>query len=479
MIFRMLKRHWPVGAVLLITLYSLLPALERDLWFDEALTLMNFAMLPSATEIYRQYVIPNNQILHTILLHMYLVLTPETLDFTFFLRLLPCLTALATLALLYGRFRVRFGSRVLLPLMTALAVSLPFQNYGTALRGYMLSALLVLAATDCALTFARCGDRRSWLGWFLCSFAAIGTIPTNLLALAGAVLYALPLCGPDCYRRKRFWIMAATPVTAFALFYLPIVRQLLQASRLGEGWHDGMAALGATYAALIVAFAMLLVPVILGASLLLGRPGYNWTFSARAAILLLPIPACLLLPVAPFPRVFFVLWPLWLLLGAGAIKRLVAWQARHRRRWSANTFLFALTAATCVWGVVEHNSGVKTAFSRRFGGAMGDDYFLPYYMREDFRPRRLMSELVRRIPVMPEAVYLSFSADPWALMFYGSLAGWNGDIWRFDGPRGRIRQLPEGVPVILHTADPPEPVGERFFRRLTPILTEGRNTVYR
>lgn len=110
---------------------------------------------------------------------------------------------------------------------------------------------------------------------------------------------------------------------------------------------------------------------------------------------------------------------------------------------------------------------------------MGDDYFLPYYMREDFQPRRLMTELIRRTPVMPEAVYLSFSADPWALMFYGSLAGWHGDIWRFDGPRGRIRQLPEGVPVILHAADPPEPVGERFFRRLTPVLTEGRNTVYR
>ena len=114
MIFRMLKRHWPVGAVLLITLYSLLPALERDLWFDEALTLMNFAMLPSATEIYRQYVIPNNQILHTILLHMYLVLTPETLDFTFFLRLLPCLTALFWSLLSTSGFRVCRSGGVIL-----------------------------------------------------------------------------------------------------------------------------------------------------------------------------------------------------------------------------------------------------------------------------------------------------------------------------------------------------------------------------
>ncbi len=478
MTLRFLKRHWTLAVTLLIAAHGLAACANRDLWFDEALTLMNFAMLRSAGEIYRQYVIPNNQILHTMLLHLYLAATPEKLDFTFFLRLLPCLTALGTLALLYALFRARAGSVTLLPLMTALAVSPPFRNYGTALRGYILSAFLLTASVHFALSFAGRGGLRNWALWFLCSLAAVGTIPSNLLALFGAVLYALPLCGTGCLRRKRTWILAATPAAAFAVFYLPIGRQLLQVFRLREGCRDGTAALTMTYAAAAVSFAVALIPVAIGAALRARGGRRAGLFAVRALIPLLPVPACLLLPVAPFPRVFFVLWPLWLLLGAGALRRLRAWMIRRRRRRTADAAALALTAAACLWGLALHDGGVGNFLSERFARGMDDDYFSPYYMRGEFRPRRLMSELAGRVPDAPEAVYLSFKADPWALMFYGTLAGWSGDIWRFDGPRGQVRRLPPDAPVILHADDSKEAAEIRFGRRLTPALTEGRLTVY-
>ena len=43
--------------------------LNRPLWFDEALTILNFALMEDPAAIYRNYVIPNNQIVHPILVH--------------------------------------------------------------------------------------------------------------------------------------------------------------------------------------------------------------------------------------------------------------------------------------------------------------------------------------------------------------------------------------------------------------------------
>ena len=72
--------------LLLICTLSAEALLNRPLWFDEALTVLNFALLETPDKIYHSYIIPNNQIVHTILLHWWIKL------FSFdFLRLLPLL----------------------------------------------------------------------------------------------------------------------------------------------------------------------------------------------------------------------------------------------------------------------------------------------------------------------------------------------------------------------------------------------------
>ena len=55
----------------------LLPYAARPLWFDEALTVLQFAVLPSAGAIYHAYVIPNNQIIHTVLVRFFLENAPS------------------------------------------------------------------------------------------------------------------------------------------------------------------------------------------------------------------------------------------------------------------------------------------------------------------------------------------------------------------------------------------------------------------
>ena len=454
------------------------PYLNRDLWFDEALTYLHFARMDSPASIYFGYYIPNNQILYSIALHYWSMLLPGGTDPVVWFRLLSFLFAAATLLLLYRMFRVRMGGgAILLPVLVALAASVPFLVYATALRGYMLSALLVTLALDAALGFAARPEWKRAALYALWSLAAVATIPSNLLALGGVALYALPLFGPRFYRRRAFWALAAIPPVMFAAFYGPIYDRLLGCMALHEGWPDGGRALLAVYAAFLFAFAMLLLPGT-GSLLAFDRPRYRWVRLARALVWLLPVPAALLLPVAPFPRVFFPFWPLWTLLLAAGIRDLTALHCRRSGRWNFRVWIGALTVAAVGWSFVAQQPAVRLMASRRFGGAGADDYFYGYYLRAEHRPGETAAWVADHSGGRPQSVYASFAADPWPLLFYLTASGVELKEFRFDGPRGPVAALEPGMLVILRADEPAEAVAKRFRRRLVPAYSNANHGVY-
>lgn len=453
------------------------PYLNRDLWFDEALTYLHFAQMDSPGEIYTGYFIPNNQILYTITLHYWSMLLPEGVNPVIWFRLLSFLFAAATLLLLYRRFRVRLGGgAILLPVLVALAASVPFLIYATALRGYMLSALLITLALDAALDFAGGPNWKRAVRYTIWSLAAVATIPSNLLALGGVVLYALPLFGARFYMRKAFWTLALLPLLMFALFYLPIYKCLLGCMALREGWSDGFLALLAVYGAFLYSFAMLLLPSS-GVALAFDREKFQWTRLARAAIWLLPLPA-LLLPVAPFPRVFFPLWPLWALLLAGGVRDLTALNCRWRRRWNSRVWIGGLVVIVLGWSVLAQQPALRLMFSRRFGDAGADDYFYGYYLRNEHKPSETATWIARHVDGRPMSFYSSFSADPWSLLFYLFNSGVDVREFRFDGPRGPVAALEPGMLVILRSNESASAVEKRFRRRLSPIYSNDNHGVY-
>lgn len=452
--------------------------LNRDLWFDEALTYLHFARLDSPLEIYRSYYIPNNQILYTVALHYWSMLMPGGIDPAVWFRLLSFLFAAATLFLLYRLFRVRMGGGgILLPVLLALAVSVPFLIYATAVRGYMLSALLVTLALDAALNYAGKPDWKRGGLFALWSLGVVATIPANLIALGGVVLYALPLFGRRFLRRPAFWILALIPLLAFAAFYGPIYDKLLACMALKEGWSDGLRALYAIYAAFLYSFAILLLP---GAGMLLAldRLGTRRVFPLRVLIWLLPIPMALLLPVAPFPRVFFPLWPLWVLLLAGGIRDLTALNCRWRRRWNCRVWLGGLAVVALCWGFAAQRPLPRLIFSRGLGGADRDDYFYGYYLRNEHKPSETAAWIARHADGRPQSVYASFAADPWPLMFYLFHSGVEVKDFRFDGPRGPVAALEPGMLVVLRADESAADVEKRFRRRLTPFHSNGNHGVY-
>ncbi len=453
----------PVVAMLVIS-----PAfLVRQLWFDEALTVLNFACLDSPLAIYRNYVIPNNQLLFTILIHGWIRLVPDGFPLDLWLRMPSLICAVALLVYIARRFGGMCGSLPLAIALTALATGTPFLVYATAVRGYMLSALLVMAALGSALDCAASDSRWPLFRYALFSLGAVATIPSNLAGLAAAVLFALPSFGNAFWKKWRFYYLATIPVLMLLAVYMPIYSRFRAVMRLGEGWRDGTASLWCILAAVIYTFAMLLVPAS-GALMAFIRKRYKFIRTSRAVIWLLPLPAALLLPAAPFPRVYFPLFPVFALLIAGGIRDLSARNIRLRCRWSAAAWFGSLVLLAVAWGWYSTSSAeLRLAMSRRFGGRLGDDFFYGYYLRPDHAPLEV-GEVLRTFGIGD--VYFSFLSDPWAVMFYHRLSGGEAR-YLFDGPRGVVSTLPTGALAVLRRDESPDEVARRFGRRLV-LITE-------
>ena len=403
------------------------PLLARDLWFDEALTLLHFALLPSVPAIWKAYVIPNNQLLHTVLLHFWMPVTDGWLPLNEGLRLMPLLTTLILILVLWRGFVRSCGWAALAVTVTAWILSPPFALFASSLRGYMLAALAVTAALLAARRWAVVGGWLAAAGFFAAAFAGVAAVPTTLPGIGAALLLAFADRRP--WRNRRFWAAAGLALAAFGACYGGIATAFLAVCRLGEGWHNKWAACGAIGLAMLSALG----PVLAVAGFFYLRrlrkrrlPGDIW----RLCIWLAPVPACLLLPVAPFPRVFWCFFPVWVVLAARGLRPFFAWARRCHRQWQAAA---CLLIAVVAWGATM-NDGAAWISDRLIGG--DDDFFAPYYRRADFQPSALMAQIRQRYAAAGNdhpVLYASFAADPWALYLYGRMTGME---IRFDGPRG-------------------------------------------
>ena len=445
------------------------PWLWRDLWFDEALTVMNFAVFPPL-EIYRNYAIPNNHIVYSLVLHFWLDLLPSGWPVDVWIRLFSMITGIAVLAV-FCRMRIGAGRWWPVVIGLALAAAPPVLTYGTAARGYMLGAGLVLAALAGLRRGLYCGSLTGWLVYAASSALALGAAPTNLAALAGAALLLVPRRRSGV-RWSRLAAAGLIPLLAGAAFYLPIVDRLLAASRLGEGWPDPAAAAAAWSLTALISLAVFL-PAALGIFRFDRR-----RLAAHLLIWLLPLVAYALLPTAPFPRVFFPCLPV---LGLALAREGFRWGASLRRRCrtgllrrSRTMLLWGLTATAA--GLISGSVAVRSWVSPFCGGAYGDDFFSGYYLQPDFTPSATAGQLVN---TAPGPVYLSFNADPWAVSFYARLMGMEPERLVFNSPRVRVTRLTRGWRAVLRRDEDPEAVGRSFQCRLIPESDLGFHRIYR
>ena len=445
------------------------PYLMRQLWFDEALTVLNFAApLESPADIYTSYVIPNNHILFTMVIHYWIELHPSCLPWDLWLRLPSLFFAAGLLFYLGGRFRRCCGALPLAVALTGMAISPPFLIYATAVRGYMLGALLVALALGSALNFCAAYRLRDLVIYELCVFGAVLTVPSDMAAVVGALLFVLPVLGRSFWKDWRFYLLVFAPVVAFLIAYLPIWSDFLKAARLGEGGQDRGASVVCVYLAVFAAFGVL--------PLLLFRRGArawkhrDWHRLPRLLIWLLPIPAAWIFKAAPFPRVYFPLFPVLAVVVAAGLRDISLWNWKKRMPSRGMnhivTLAIAMLSSFVLWAGLWRSQPVLSAVSQRFGGDLdnlGDDFFRHYYLRREHQPI-LASEALEKLKF--KTVYFSFHADPWSIMFYHRGSA---DSYLFDGPRGIVPKLPDGAAVVLRRDEDPYPVALRFKKQLTQV----------
>jgi len=438
-----------------------LAALGRPLWFDEVLTLTNFVFGRSIGQIYHSYVIPNNHILYSFLLRGWCEM-PLFGGLVTHFRLLSCLLGLGFMVSFAAVFRKRLGMSIAVLLLLGFVLSPAALIYGTAVRGYMLSALLTIFVLHFAFCFAAEPTKKNGILYTLFSLLAVATIPSNLFAIGCAVCAVIPVMGTHFWKKRQFYYLVLLPFVTLMLFYGPILPDLLRCFALHEGMGDRW---GVLYQLLLAASSILtfFLPFALAGTLKavsLKRLKRTWP---RWVLLFLPFLPCFVLTVAPFPRTFFACAPVLLYCaGLGGRHLLAAARLRRGKASGKTLFYFCFFAMLLAGGFVQSH---REMLSSRCGGEAFDDFFAPYYVRKGFAPDKLVGFLQKEFP--DAHIYCTFDSDPYSILFCSDCFGGDGNRFGFDNPRGRAQGKFDFI--IARHDESAEPLESRFGAKPIPV----------
>jgi Dolichyl-phosphate-mannose-protein mannosyltransferase len=351
-----------LGVALVVATGLRLAYLGQPVRYDEAFSYTEFASRPLyyALSFYPE---PNNQLFHTLLVHLSTGLFGNEL---WALRLPAFVAGVLLVPATYAVGRLLYGRRAALLAACLVAVSSVLVEYSTNARGYTLLCLFFLVGLALAAYLVRTGSAAALL--LLAISLALGfyTIPTMLYGFATLLVW-LAWSGPG--RGRPGWAMLAALVVATALLalvlYLPPILVSGLNNLLGNrfvaplAWGDFMAELPRSLRA---TWDLWLrdVPAPVGALLVLGFlvSLASWGRGGRspppvvlaAAIACLPILA--LQRVVPFERVWLFLLPVFLLAAADGLARLIELVGRGQGRVDALVAGLAVAASLGLGGLV-------------------------------------------------------------------------------------------------------------------------------
>lgn len=325
--------------------------------YDEALTFREFAR--SFETALTDYWGPNNHILHS------LMVRTSTLMFgtdPWAIRIPALVLGIALIVVVYWWIASAASRAAGLVAAALMAGSSMMIEYSTMARGYMMQAVAFVVLMEISRRLLEQSTLRRWAIWVLTAVAGFATSPTFAFAFAAVVTWQglNVVFGRQTETRTRMvWSMltavAAIGVLSF-LFYLPAILvtgwealvdndyvQPVPPWRLPSAFWDMV--VRTTRFILrdgVVAWAapVLVVTAIVENRRLFGR------FLTPTLALLGPVPVLAFLQVAPPPRIWLFLWPLYLALVALGLVALVnRLPARAQRPWLTPAASFAIAVA--------------------------------------------------------------------------------------------------------------------------------------
>lgn len=435
------KKAWSRRLPFCVTLLLLLSSftyLFRPFWFDEVLTLDNFVMRPPLSRIYFLYEIPNNHIVFSMLEKVWIDFLALFLNTPFFLFRGLSVLAGALAVFLLAKRMVRscglYGGGLL---CAAFAASSACAIFATGVRGYMLGFLFTVLALLFAEKIVEQPSLPGFLGFFLICILSVGTTPTNLAALEAVALVpcvflmetetqisesALPVCGSSpgigLFLRADPREIPPVPATRGRMVLRgkcsmePLRILCTDSSRLASILYCGLFHLWKRY------------------------PRLRWMCIAGFLLFLLPLPAFFVFKAPAFPRVFFPLFPIWLLAAGYAF---CAYLKKVKRSPALKTLPLILQVL-CTALLVNTGSYASDAL---FGSGRHDDITLPYYARNSFEPQKIVSLIQEKFKSGEHPlVFASFDSDYPSVLFCVSCTDLPENTVITDLPnRPRIRDL--------------------------------------
>ncbi len=320
-----------VGLLFVVRIW---PWAGADLWFDEIITLGDYALgQDRLLDVFKVYPVANNHVLFSAVLWLWM----RVIQFNateWLMRLPNVLFGLATVWVVVFVWRKWMGRRLALLGGIVMAGSPVFAAFAFTLRGYSLSMLLAAIAVHAAMNLIETRTRRGLLTSCLCGAALPLTIPANALV----VISLLGFVGWSLFRRAgmrpaiRGMVPGLIGLGAGAGYYLTIWDQFIAVATSAPGWANGWAVLGHWTWAIGVHLGPVLVGLIVyGAIGQLGRRAINGpraqgdrnpppgattppVLEPLAGVLAIcclavMIPVMLLREPAPFPRTFLAFLP--------------------------------------------------------------------------------------------------------------------------------------------------------------------------
>ncbi len=471
-----------LAALLLAALYFQLNNLFRPIWCDEAITITNFALLPNVSDIYWAYIIPNNQIVYTFCLRFWMDFCELTClpmgDFMF--RFPSVIFGLLSVSAMFLLWKRRLGTFPAFFAALALTLSMPFEIYSVAIRGYMLSIFLIVLGIHFACRWRMHRTFVNAAGYFLCALLAVGTMPSNLIAFSGICLLFVPCGNFRELRRWRFWWLSAAPLIATALFYLPLYDKVANILTLKEGWRSKEMVVAALYGAFLLSALPLLVAAITGLRKSKQTKYSTLQLVVRCEVFLLPVPFIFIREYAPFPRIFLSLWPVWMFLLAIMMRPVLSRAGWDSIKPTARHAVVVLMFCLILWTGMVKLARDRWSDTLIENGSL-DDFYKPYYL-ENFQPFAVTQKLKELYKSNPEVfpVYLTFSSDPNSLLFYGSIYyQLPNTVWSWDNPKSKVDYLKPNSLAIVRNTDDLKKVQHRFKLPKAKLIRDfGKQQIY-
>jgi len=254
--------------LLICSIYLL--RINQDFWGDELYTITHFVLVPLQSTL-TDYHVPNNHIFFNLVNNLYLKLIglqdlERLLMHPWKLRILPFSYALALFYLTYYHLKRLFSWPIALVSLLLIAGSIPYFNFVAQIRGYGLSALLLLVAAFYSIRYAKQGHRRHliFVGFssVLCVYSVLSNSYSVFALHAFWIIFFLyfGLIKKHQAQKSKLWAFVLMSIGSALLtfsLYLPVLDDLLSSKylqisslflqwqieyylpHLWEGWFSG------------------------------------------------------------------------------------------------------------------------------------------------------------------------------------------------------------------------------------------------